>query len=103
MQQPPTDYMNWLCQQEGLIALEEAQLYAEEQWLRQKEHEIEQKRGTAIALVLLQTLARVRTQTPYERQKNWLRWKYRELENKCVSLQARKAWLQAQKTMYGIP
>ncbi len=102
MQQPPTDYINWLCQQEGLIALEEAQLYAEEQWLRQKEHEIEQKRGAAIALVLLQTFARVRTRTPYERQKNWLRWKYRELENKRVALRARRTWLQAQKTMYGI-
>ncbi len=102
MQQPPADYINWLRQQEGLIALEEAQLCAEEQWLHQKEHELGQKRAAAVVMVLLQAFARSRTQIPYERQKNWLHWKRRELEEKRVALQARRAWLQGQKAIYGI-
>lgn len=37
MQRPPiSDYINWLWMQDSQLAMEEAQLAAEEQWLQQK-------------------------------------------------------------------
>lgn len=103
MQHPANDYINWLRQQEGLLGIEEAQLLAEEQWLQQKEWEHEQGKGAAIAQIILLSFAKVRTQTSYERQKQWLRQKRGEFEQKRITLQARRAWLQAQKKLHGIP
>ncbi len=100
---PSGEYINWLRQQDGQLKMEEAQLFAEEQWLQQREIELRQRRGTGIAQAVVFALAKSHRSTPYEKQRAWLHRKWADFHGKRIALQARRSWLDAEKRKYGLP
>ncbi len=104
MQQPPNhDYSNWLRIQDGQLAMEEAQLVAEEQWLNQEIWMHNNNTGSRVGQALLFGLAKSYRSTPWQRRAHWLSNKRNELTAKRAAIQARRNWLQQEKWKYGLP
>lgn len=104
MYQPPTnDYINWLRTQDSQLAMEEAQLAAEEQWLQQEVWGHNNNTGARWGQAILHGLTKNYRPTSWQRHGYWLRNKHRELESKRVALRARRSWMQQEKAKYNLP